>query len=74
MASTLLPPIIYTHATGADAISQGTWTISPRHTPGVKLAGVLPLEEIVFFVLTNVLIGFDTTLFITIAQRAALSR
>jgi putative membrane protein len=37
------------------AIHLGIWSISPRYTLGVAL-GPLPLEEAVFFLLTNLLV------------------
>jgi putative membrane protein len=58
----LLPPFVYLCAVDALAIRSGTWTINPDHTVGLDLAGVLPLEEIVFFFLTNVLIVFGIVL------------
>jgi lycopene cyclase domain-containing protein len=38
------------------AIALGSWKISDTHTCGVKLFGMLPLEEATFFFVTNVLI------------------
>jgi lycopene cyclase domain-containing protein len=65
----LLPAILYLIISDALAIQQGVWTISPQHTLGVLLGGVLPLEEIVFFTLTNVLIVFGMTLVMVIGRR-----
>ena len=42
----------------------GTWTIDPGQTTGIKL-GPLPLEEMVFFLMTNLLIGFGVTLMLS---------
>jgi lycopene cyclase domain-containing protein len=44
------------------AIRAGTWTISPEQTLGWLLPGGLPLEEGVFFLITNVLVVFGLTL------------
>lgn len=44
------------------AISSGTWTIDPQQSLNVYLGGVLPIEEFVFFLLTNVLCVFGITL------------
>ena len=44
------------------AIRSGTWTISPANTVGLDLAGILPLEEITFFLATNVVIVFGMVL------------
>jgi lycopene cyclase domain-containing protein len=57
----LLVPTVYLCILDATAIASGTWTISPQYTVGLGL-GVLPLEEIMFFFMTNVLIAFGTVL------------
>jgi putative membrane protein len=57
----LLVPTVYLCILDAAAIASGTWTISPRYTVGLEL-GVLPLEEITFFLMTNVLISFGMVL------------
>lgn len=58
----LLSPTLYLAAADAVAIGAGTWTIDPAQSLGVYLGGVLPLEEFVFFLLTNTLIVFGVTL------------
>lgn len=58
----ILAPFAYLCLVDAIAIGSGTWTISPAHTVGLELGDVLPLEEIVFFLLTNVLIVFGVIL------------
>lgn len=58
----LLPAILYYAAADALAIQSGTWTINPDKTLGIYLGGVLPIEEFIFFVLTNVLIVFGSFL------------
>lgn len=55
-------PSLYLAAADAIAIKAGTWTISPEQTVGVLLGGILPLEEFLFFLLTNVLVVFGVTL------------
>jgi len=45
------------------AINSGTWTISPAQSTGIMVFSRLPIEEMVFFLLTNVLITFGTILF-----------
>ncbi|MFN8564676.1 MAG: lycopene cyclase domain-containing protein [Anaerolineae bacterium] len=49
---------------GADwlAIRSGTWTINAEYSLGVLVGGVLPIEEIIFFLVTNVLLVFGLTL------------
>ena len=66
VAAALLPPMLYLVAADALAINSGTWTIAPAQSTGVMLGGVLPLEELIFFGLTNVLIVFGMTLFLAI--------
>jgi lycopene beta-cyclase len=44
------------------AIGMGTWTIDPAQSTGILLANILPIEELIFFLLTNILIVFGTTL------------
>jgi lycopene cyclase domain-containing protein len=58
----LVPSFVYLCVVDAIAIHSGTWTINPANTVGWDLGGVLPLEEITFFLLTNVLIAFGIVL------------
>lgn len=44
------------------ALKNTTWSISPTQTTGVLFFGILPLEEVVFFFITNVLVNFGMTL------------
>ena len=44
------------------ALKETTWSISPSQTTGVLFFGILPLEEVVFFFVTNILITFGMTL------------
>ncbi len=53
---------LYLAAADALAIRAGTWTINPDQSLGVYLGGTLPLEELVFFLLTNILIVFGMSL------------
>jgi lycopene cyclase domain-containing protein len=47
------------------AIGSGTWAISPGHSLNILIGGVLPFEEVVFFLLTNTLIAFGVVLVIS---------
>lgn len=47
------------------AIKAGTWTIDPAQSLNIFLGGVLPVEEFVFFLMTNVLITFGLTLLLS---------
>ncbi|MGQ9887697.1 MAG: lycopene cyclase domain-containing protein [Aggregatilineales bacterium] len=44
------------------AIVSGTWTIDPDQSLPILLGGVLPVEEFLFFLMTNVLIACGATL------------
>jgi lycopene cyclase domain-containing protein len=58
----LLPPTFYLCIADALAIGAGTWTINPARSLNVYLGGGLPLEEFVFFTLTNTLVVFGMVL------------
>jgi lycopene beta-cyclase len=59
----LLPPWLYLSVVDSVAIGAGTWTIDPNQSLGIMLGGVLPIEEFIFFGLTNLLIVFGMVLF-----------
>lgn len=44
------------------AILAGTWTINPEKTLNLYLAGILPIEEFSFFLMTNILLVFGMIL------------
>jgi lycopene cyclase domain-containing protein len=52
----ILIPSLWLTAMDSVAIGAGTWTIDPAQTLGVFLPGRVPLEEGVFFLITNTLI------------------
>lgn len=58
----LLPPSLYLGLADALAIQAGTWTINPAHSLNWLLGGVLPVEEALFFLLTNTLLVFGMVL------------
>jgi lycopene cyclase domain-containing protein len=58
---TILPPTLYLWLVDAIALSGGTWTIDPAQTTG-WMVGVIPIEEMLFFFMTNLIIGFGMTL------------
>ncbi len=47
------------------ALRAGTWQISPTQTLGIDFFGILPLEEVAFFFITNTLIAFGMTLMLS---------
>jgi len=48
-------PTLYLWIIDSLAITSGTWTINPLQTTGIKV-GTLPVEEMLFFAVTNILI------------------
>ncbi|HMM28579.1 MAG TPA: lycopene cyclase domain-containing protein [Aggregatilineaceae bacterium] len=56
------PATLYLSAMDTLAIHSGTWTINLDRSLGILLGGTLPLEEAVFFLLTNTLLSFGLVL------------
>lgn len=50
------------------AIRAGTWSINPQKSLNIFIGGSLPLEEFLFFLLTNTMITFGIILFISSAS------
>lgn len=74
----IVAPTLYLSVGDIFAIGAGVWTIDPQQSTGIFLGG-LPLEEFVFFLLTNTLIVFGTLLVLaaeshTRAPRALIKR
>jgi len=55
------------------ALQDTTWSISKNQTTGILFFGILPLEEVVFFFITNVLITFGMTLLLANVSQKRLS-
>ena len=55
------------------ALTDATWSISPAQTTGILFFGILPLEEVVFFFITNMLIVFGMTLLLANASQQRLA-
>ena len=70
----LLPTTLYLSAADALAISSGTWTINPALSLNIYLAGILPLEELVFFAATNILVVFGLVLVLSRQSAARFER
>lgn len=64
---------LYLSFADALAIGSGTWTINPQQSLNVLLFGVLPVEEFVFFLLTNTLVVFGMALVLAEESQARLS-
>ncbi len=58
----VVPPTVYLWLTDWIAIHQGIWSISARFTSGLNLLG-LPAEEMLFFLITNLLVVTGLMLF-----------
>ena len=54
------------------ALNDTTWSISPGQTTGILFFGILPLEEVVFFFITNMLLGFGMTLMVSEVGQARM--
>ncbi len=66
---TIVPLTLYLSAADALAINWGTWTIDPEQSLPFLLGGVLPLEEFLFFLLTNILLTFGMTLLMAVESQ-----
>jgi lycopene cyclase domain-containing protein len=58
----ILIPGVYLSLMDIIALQETTWSISPGQTTGILFFGILPLEEVVFFFITNIMITFGMTL------------
>jgi len=69
----IMVPGMYLSFMDIVALSDTTWSISPSQTTGVLFFGILPLEEVVFFFITNVLITFGMTLLLANVSEGRLA-
>lgn len=69
---TLVSVTLYLSAADALAIASGTWTINPALSLQIYLGGILPLEEFLFFLITNILLGFGMVLVLARQSQARL--
>jgi lycopene cyclase domain-containing protein len=70
---TIIPATIYLCVADAIAIESGTWTINPEQSVNFFVGG-LPVEEIVFFFVTNVMITVGTTLVLAVQSQERAPR
>lgn len=68
----ILPTSLYLGLVDSLAIQAGTWTINPGQTMGIIIGGVLPLEELIFFFITNIMLVFGMVLFLDVESQARL--
>lgn len=70
----ILPLTLYLSAADALAIESGTWTINPDQSLHLLIGGLLPLEEFLFFLLTNTLVVFGLVLTWSVISQERLAR
>lgn len=70
VALAIVFPATYLSLMDILALSDTTWSISKEQTTGILFFGILPLEEVVFFFITNILIVFGMTLLLSDHGRA----
>lgn len=70
----LVPATIYLSAADSLAIGEGTWTIAPEQSLNIFVRGILPVEEFVFFLLTNMLLVLGLTLVLAQASHERVNR
>lgn len=73
VAWALIPSWLYLCLADFLAIGLGTWIIAPDQSVGLAV-GHLPLEEIVFFLVTNMLVVFGTVLVLARESQARAPR
>jgi lycopene cyclase domain-containing protein len=74
IAVIILTATLYLSAADWIAIQSGIWTISPKYTLGLEFGGVLPLEEVIFFLLTSTLVVFGIYLALAPASQERFFR
>ncbi len=67
---TVIPLTLYLGLADKLAISSGTWTINPRQSLNIFVFGTLPVEEFIFFFMTNMLVAVGVTLLSATASKA----
>lgn len=70
----VIPTTLYLSAADALAIGSGTWTINPALSLEIYLGGILPLEEFIFFGLTNMLVTFGMVLVLARQSQTRLNQ
>lgn len=67
LARVVLPPTLYFWCTDWIALQAGTWHINPQLSLGPSLFG-LPLEEALFFLVTNVMVAQGLYLYVAVVE------
>jgi len=73
VAAAILPLGAYLSLMDILALRDTTWSISPAQTTGILFFGILPLEEVVFFFVTSILVTFGLTLVLSQVGRERLA-
>jgi lycopene cyclase domain-containing protein len=69
----ILVPGMYLSLMDIIALRETTWSISPGQTTGILFFGILPLEEALFFFITNTLLTFGLTLLLARVSQGRLA-
>ncbi len=72
LAISIIPVTLFLAGADALAINSGTWTINPEKSLQWYLGGVLPIEEFVFFLVTNLMLVFGMVLALAEESRERL--
>jgi putative membrane protein len=67
----IIPVTVYLWLVDSVALNAGTWTIDPAQTTGLKI-GIIPIEEMIFFLMTNLIIVFGVTLMLSPVSQSRL--
>ncbi len=70
----LVPITLFLSTADALAIASGIWTIDPAQSLNWLIGGILPFEEFLFFLITNILVVFGMTLFLAAESQARLTQ
>jgi putative membrane protein len=71
--TTILSATLYLGLADLLAIGVGIWTIDPAQSLQIYLASILPLEELIFFLITNILIVCGVVLMLARRSRERLN-
>ncbi len=69
LLATVIPMTLYLALADKLAISSGTWTINPAQSLNIFVFGTLPIEEFIFFFMTNLLVAVGVTLLSSTASK-----
>jgi lycopene cyclase domain-containing protein len=70
----ILIPSVYLNSVDTMAIDSGTWIISSEQTTGLRIDGTLPMEEMIFFTITNMMVVCGMTLMLAPESYPRLNR